>query len=85
MLCIRYPVAVNYSIMRLFSLCTIFCIVWRKFGVNGVNLGLGLSLKPAYTLNFSTIYLSMDFIVGKSNTSRIAGESVRSITIRSIP
>ena len=31
MLCIRYPVAVNYSIMRLLSLCTTFCTVWRKW------------------------------------------------------
>ena len=31
------------------------------------------------------IYLSNDFIVGKSRTSRIAGELVSSITRRSIP
>ena len=42
-------------------------------------------LLPLETLDFTGVYLLVDFKVGKSNTSRMAGLLVSSITKRSIP
>ncbi len=42
-------------------------------------------LLPLETLDFTGVYLLVDFKVGKSNTSLMLGLSVNSITRRSIP
>ena len=42
-------------------------------------------LLPLETLDFTGVYLLVDFKVGKSKTSRIAGLFVKSIVRRSIP
>ncbi len=68
--------------MRLILLCTTFCTVWRKFGVNGGGIA---TLETRINTGFLQSYLSKDFIVGKSNTSLIAAESVSSIVSLSMP
>ena len=42
-------------------------------------------LLPLETLDFTGVYLPVDFNVGNSSTSLIAGLSVRSMTRRSMP
>ena len=42
-------------------------------------------LLPLETLDFTGVYLLVDFKVGKNNTSLMLGASVRSITRRSMP
>ena len=42
-------------------------------------------LLPLETLDFTGVYLPVDFKVGNNNTSRIAGLLVRIITRRSMP
>jgi len=42
-------------------------------------------LLPLETLDFTGVYLPVDFKVGNNNTSLIASAPVMSITIRSIP
>ncbi len=42
-------------------------------------------LLPLETLDFTGVYLLVDFSVGKSKTSRMAGLSVSSITSLSMP
>lgn len=57
---------------------------WGVLESNLENLQLVILHKSPYVA-ILRVYLSTGFIVGKKSTSLIAGESVRSITIRSMP
>ena len=73
----KVPSHREYLISREFS----FQIKWFKFGLNWFKSHPNTFQKPQ---NQAISYL-MDFIVGNSRTSRIAGLSVRSMTRRSMP
>ena len=75
----------HFEIMRFFCLCTFSYIDWCKFGVRRKVFRFPCVRKPLILRAFSRFGQSKGFIVGKNKTSRIAGESVSSITIRSMP
>ena len=74
-----------YHSLRVYFNFYLFCCIAVRTKSLLVNLLVELTPKSSGTRINTGFYLSKDFIVGKSKTSRIAGESVKSITILSMP